>query len=267
MGVVPRSALLGNGRAGCEGKGCAVASAVEFENGFPSVESARAVHGEQDLRRAVEAYRFFYPTVSLEGIFQGTRGAGAKDNESALLFMARPRHVGFTLNSDTPYSGGILDLRASGPMVIDLPAGALIGLVDDHHHRWVTDVGIPGADAGKGGKHLILPPGWDQPVPEGYFVARCETWTAFCALRVLPLGGDLPTANELLSSVRFYPLSRSNDPPACTFTDYTEQPIDCTCLGWEDNLAFWRVLHGVIDAEPAIEEMRPMLGMLAELGI
>ena len=244
-----------------------MAAAVEFENGFPTVDSARTVQGEQEMRRALEAYRYFYPTVSLEGIFQGTRAAGAKDNETALLFMARPRHVGFTLNSDTPYSGGVLDLRASGPMVIDLPAGPLIGLVDDHHHRWVTDLGLPGADGGKGGKHLILPPGWDQSVPDGYFVARCDTWTAFCALRVLPLGGDLPTANKLLSSVQFYPLSRSDDPPAYTFTDYTEQAIDCTCLRWEDNLEFWRVLHGVIDTEPAIEEMRPMLGMLAELGI
>jgi hypothetical protein len=240
---------------------------MQFANGFPTIDSARDVQAEQDLRRAVEAYRFFYPTVSLEGIFHGTRGAGAKDNTSALLFIARPRHIGFTLNSDTPYSGGILDLRESGPMVIDVPPGALVGLVDDHHHRWVTDLGLPGADAGKGGKHLILPPDWDGQVPDGYLPARCQTWTAFCALRVLPLGGDVPAADKLLSSVRFYPLSARQDPPRYTFTDYSDQPIDCTCLAWEDNLEFWRVLHTVIDSEPAIEEMRPMLGLLAELGI
>ena len=245
-----------------------MAGGVEFQIGFPTLDSARVVQAEQDLRRALEAYHFFYPTVSLEGIFKGTRGAGAKDNESALRFIAGPRHVGFTLNSDTPYSGGILDLRASGPMVIELPPGPLVGLVDDHHHRWVTDLGLPGEDAGNGGKHLVLPPGWDGEVPaEGYFVSRCDTWTAFCALRVLPLGGDLETANKLLCSVRFYPLAQSDDPPEYVFTDWSDQPIECTCLAWEDNLEFWRVLHGVIDSEPAVEEMRPMLGTLAELGI
>jgi hypothetical protein len=40
-----------------------------------------------------------------------------------------------------------------------------------------------------------------------------------------------------------------------------------TPLAWEDNLEFWRVLHSVIDAEPAIEELRPVRGVLAELGI
>ncbi|MEE1791521.1 DUF1254 domain-containing protein [Streptomyces sp. BE308] len=241
---------------------------VDFEDGFPVARSAAAARDRRDLRRAVEAYRFFYPTVSLEGIFKGTRDAGAVDNETALLFIARPHHTGFTLNSDTPYSGGILDLRESGPMVIELPPGPLIGLVDDHHHRWIVDVGLPGAYGAKGGKHLLLPPGYDGDVPEsGYVVARSDTWTAFCALRVLPLGGDVATANGLLSSVRFYPLDRSGDPPAYTFTDYSDRAIDCTCLAWEDNLEYWRVLHSVIDSEPAVEEMRPMLGLLAELGI
>ncbi|MFI6978971.1 hypothetical protein ACIBSV_10275 [Embleya sp. NPDC050154] len=45
------------------------------------------------------------------------------------MFMARPRHVGFTLDSDTPYSGGILDLRESGPTLIEPPPGPLVGSV------------------------------------------------------------------------------------------------------------------------------------------
>jgi hypothetical protein len=89
--------------------------------------------------------------------------------------MAQPRHVGFTLNSDTPYAGGILDLRASGPMVVELPPGPLVGLADDHHQRWITDMGLAGTDAGKGGRHLIVPPGWDEPVPDGYLAARSDT--------------------------------------------------------------------------------------------
>jgi hypothetical protein len=244
-----------------------VSADVEFQGGFPTEASARDAWDAVALRRAIDAYRFFYPAVSLEGIFRGTRGAGAKDNASALLFVARPHHVGFTLNSDTPYTGAILDLREAGPMVIDVPAGPLVGLVDDHYQRWVTDLGLSGRDAGAGGRHLITPPGWDGEVPDGYLHAASDTFVAFCALRVLPLHGDVDTAIKLLASTRIYPLAQADAPKPYTFTDFTDQPVDCSCLDWEDNLEFWHVLHAVIGSEPAIEQMRPMLGALAEIGI
>ena len=239
---------------------------VDFELGFfPAPRTAAETHGEQDLRRALEAYHFFYPTVSMEGIMRGTRKSGAEDNEAAMMVVAQPRHIGFTLNSDTPYAGGVLDLRKAGPTVIELPPGPLIGLVDDHHHRWITDLGLPGEDLGKGGKHLLLPPGFADPAEPGYFVARSDTWQVMLALRALPAGGDQDAALKLLSSVKVYPLS---DPGhRYRFLDKTAEPADTTPLAWEDNLDFWLVLHGVIDTEPPVEEMRQALGMLAELGI
>jgi len=36
-------------------------------------------------------------------------------------------------------------------------------------------VGLPGPDEGKGGKFLILPPGYKGAVPSGYFVYRSDT--------------------------------------------------------------------------------------------
>lgn len=238
----------------------------EFEAGYPTETCAHAVLAEVRRRRAVEAYRFFYPTVSLEGIFQGARDVGVVDNEGTLMIEARPHHVGFTLNSDTPYAGGPFDLRTFGPLVIEVPSGPLVGLVDDHHHRWLTDVGLPGVFGADGGRHLVLPPGWDGEVPDdGYDVVRSDTWTVFCPIRALPVGGDMDKAKRLLSSVRFRPLH--GDAPEYEFIDWTAKPVDCSCLRWEDNLEFWRVLHTVIDSEPPIDEMRPMLGMLAELGI
>jgi hypothetical protein len=241
-------------------------STIEFEHDFPVGPSAVAAHHEQDLRRALEAYHFFYPTVSMEAIARGTRAAGAADNKAALLIVAQPRHVGFTLNSDTPYAGGILDLRESGPVVIELPPGPLVGLVDDHHQRWITDLGLAGADAGKGGRHLILPPGWDGAITGRYLIARSDTWLVLLAMRALPLGGDLDAAISLLTSVRVYPLN-GGERDGYRYADGTARPADTTPLAWEDNLAYWRVLYEVISTEPPVEEMRPMLGALAELGI
>jgi len=86
------------------------------------------------------------------------------------------------------------------------------------------------------------------------------------ALRVLPLDGDLDAAVRLLTSVRVYPLN-GGDRDGYSYADATARPVDTTPLAWEDNLAYWRVLHEVISAEPPVEEMRPMLGALAELGM
>ena len=237
-----------------------------FATGYPTADVASKVRDEATLQRAIVAYRFWYPTVSTEAILRGTRAIGVKDNVSLPILSAAPRHVGFTLNSDTPYSGGALDLTA-GPMVIELPPGPYIGLVDDHHQRWILDMGIPGPDGGKGGKHLILPPGYQGPIPKGYFVGRSATFKALVALRALPVGGDVPKAQAALRAVKLYPLSAAKSPPKTEFIDADKLSMDTTPLKWEDNLEFWQVLRDVLDAEPVLEEYRPMYGLLASLGI
>lgn len=129
----------------------------EFAQAFPTQDTATRVFDEQDLQRAVEAYRFFYPTVSAEGIFNGGRELGIEDGKSLMVLSAGPRHAVFTANSDTPYASGALDLKVMGPVVVEVPPGPFIGLLDDHHQRWIADMGIPGPDAGKGGKYLSHP--------------------------------------------------------------------------------------------------------------
>ena len=239
----------------------------EFKGGYPTPETARRVQDEQDYQRAIQAYRFFYPTVSMEGTFQGTREAGVEDNKGAMILAGGPRHVLFTGNSDTPYMGAVLNLKASGPMVIELPAGPYLGVINDHHFRYVHDVGIPGPDAGNGGKHLILPPGYKGEVPAGYYTAHSNTHLVFLAARALPAGGDMKGALDAQRRVKIYPLAQAANPPSFTFVDRTDQKIDVTLLRWEDNMQYWEKLHKVLQEEPAVEEFRPMYGMLAALGI
>jgi hypothetical protein len=129
----------------------------KFEGGYPTREATQRARDEADFQRAVVVYHFWYPTVSIEGFFDGNRRAGIADNEALPLAQCTPHWVAFTGNSDTPNAIGVLDLK-DGPMVIELPAGPFVSLVNDHHQRWVIDMGIPGPDAGKGGKYLILPP-------------------------------------------------------------------------------------------------------------
>ena len=74
-----------------------------------------------------------------------------------------------TTPRSTPWPTSIL--RKSGPVVVEIPPGAIVGIIDDFWQRSITDVGLPGPDGDKGGKFLLLPPGHKGEVPQtGYHV-------------------------------------------------------------------------------------------------
>lgn len=246
--------------------GLAQEARYPFQGGYPTPEASAEARQDRLLQTALVAYRFWYPTVSVEGIFQGNRSLGIEDGKAWGYAAAGPRQVALTLNSDTPYGNGVLDL-SEGPWVVDLPPGPFIGLVNDHNQGWVLDMGLPGPDAGKGGKHLILPPGYDGPVPEGYFVGRSNTLKSLFALRAMPVGGDVAKALDSLRAVKIYPLAQAADPRPLAAVDTTDDDMDASSLRWEDNIGFWQELAKVIEAEPLVPAYLPMYGLLAGLGI
>jgi hypothetical protein len=237
-----------------------------FERGYPSADTSQRARDDADFQRAIIAYRFWYPTVSAEGIFNGARAAGIEDGKAISIAAAGPKQLAFTANSDTPYGFGALDL-ANGPMVIELPPGALIGLVNDHHQSWVLDMGLPGPDAGKGGRHLILPPGYKGEIPAGYYTGQSQSLKALVAIRAMPAGGNVAGAMDALRSIKIYPLSSAANPQLVGYVDTTDKVMDATLLQWEDNIQFWQVLHHVIGAEPLVPQFLSMHGLLSELGI
>ena len=244
----------------------ASAGGYAFVGGYPTSETVQKAYDEADLNRAIQAYRFFFPNVSILGLFKGFEPVGTKDNKAFVILEGRPSGVLFTPNSDTPYAAMPLDLTG-GPITVELPEGPLIGVANDLNFRWVIDMGLPGADAGKGGKHVILPPGYTGKVPDGYYSGTSTTNRVFLIVRSLPLKGDVKAALGRIQTVKVQPLS----PPAgwspATWTNVTEKSFDATPLQWETNLKFWEALHSIIDTEPPYEPFRNYYGELAALGI
>jgi len=243
-----------------------VAEEYEFVGGFPTDETVQRAYDEADLNRAVQCYRLFFPSVSGLAIFQGNYAIGIKENAVFGTLETEPKHVGLTLNSDTPYAPLLLDLR-QGPMVIELPPGPLICIAMDLSQRWVMDMGLPGPDAGQGGRHLVLPPGYDGEVPDGYYVGRSTTNRVLGGIRSLPIGGDVAGATERLTTVKVSPLHPGPDWTDPTFLDLTPIPQDTTPDRWEGTLDYWRAVHEVVDSEPPYEGFRTAYGELAALGI
>ncbi len=242
----------------------ATTAAQKAPAGFPTAAEAKRLHDEADFNRAVQAYRFFYPSVSIMGTWQGNLRAGVVPNQVFALLEGSPKQLVFTPNSDTPYAGIALDL-SSGPMVVEVPPGPIMGSANDLNQRWVMDYGLPGPDKGKGGKHLFLPPGYEGTVPAGHHAATSTTNRVLALVRALPTPNKTP--NELIKTIKVYPLHARADWKSPTWLSLNAPGADFTPLKWEDNISYWRVLHELIDSEPPYEGYRAMYGELAELGI
>jgi hypothetical protein len=172
----------------------ALANAPMKEN-RPTPDAAAMLKEELLFQRATQTYLWAMPLINTLGMKVGsekTFGAGYN-----ILPVWKKRLDAKTLvttpNSDVIYAMSYLDLGKDGPMVFEAPPG-LQGILLDFWqrpipgptidgHEFFGDVGLPGPDAGKGGNFLILPPGYEGEVPEGYFVYRSGTNNVFVFLR------------------------------------------------------------------------------------
>ncbi len=93
-----------------------LAKAYEFDGGFPTQETVQRAYDDADLVRAITAYRFFYPSVSAMCVYNGNIGSGMVANRVFCVVRDAVGMSGFTMNSDTPYVGMVLDVSArTGP--------------------------------------------------------------------------------------------------------------------------------------------------------
>lgn len=257
------SLILGcsNERAGPSGS--------SFPGGYPTPYTAQRAYDELDMNRALYCYRAFYPTVSGAALFKGNAKIGVLPNKAYGVLDSKPMHVGFTLNSDTPYAPLLLDL-SGGPMVVEMPPGPLICIAMDVNQRWVADMGVPGPDGMKGGKFLLVPPGYKGEIPQGFDARHVSSSTSnkmLVGVRSLPVNGDVPGAFELVKRVVVHPLNPSPDWRQPAFPDLTPMPQDTTPLAWEDNLQYWVELDDVVQTEPLFPGYANAYGDLAALGI
>src|ERR1044072_3272115 len=59
----------------------AAASEYEFKGGYPTPATVQKAYDDADLNRAIQAYRFFYPTVSIVGTWKGNEKGGTVANQ------------------------------------------------------------------------------------------------------------------------------------------------------------------------------------------
>src|SRR5262245_15710444 len=254
----------------------ALANSAMFEN-RPTPETSRLLKDELLFQRATQTYLWALPLINTLGMKVGsekTFGAGYnvlpvwKKRLDAKTLVTTP-------NSDVIYAMSYIDLGKDGPMVFEAPPG-LQGILLDFWQRpipgptisgtaFLGDVGLPGPDSGQGGKFLILAPGYDKPVPEGYFVYRSGTNNVFVFLRSFYQDpNNLTPAVALMERAKIYPLGGEATAKPMQYPDASGVPVDM--LPISDSSAFDE-LKRLLDSEGANLADPDWLGMLAAIGI
>lgn len=246
---------------------CAAAT-TSAQNFSPEDLSRRVIE-----RRAVEAVNWGMSAVNTDLMLQEMLNKTAgKVNQ--VVYWSRPldwHNQTLTPNPDAIYLMAFFNTKDAGPIVLEIPAagddGSLNGNIVDFWQVALEDTGPSGADAGKGAKYLLLPPGYTGPVPEGYIVLRPATFGGYALLRSnLKSHGDADVAKSVAygKRVKVYPLSQAANPPPTVFTDAANVVFDSTI---RYDASFFTSLDRVVQNEPWLPRDRAMIDMLRSLGI
>jgi hypothetical protein len=237
---------------------------------MPTASSSQEVLDQGVIRRAIEVAIWAMPAVNYEIM----RSVMAPEGKNEFLFWSGLldwRNQTLTPNPDLIYYMAFMDLGRNGPIVVDIPPGT-----DDHVlngslcNIWqvpLEDVGKFGADQGRGAQYLLVPPGWDKPLPNGYLVLQSDTRRVYALLRsVLPERTQeaLDAGLEYCRSISIYPLTQAGAPPQTPRRDLQGEVVD-TRIPYD--IRFWQALDRVVQAEPWLQRDRPFAEMLETLGI
>jgi len=236
---------------------------LELVNGYPTDATVEKLYDDIDSQRACQAYLWALPLMAMQQ-WQSEHltkfGAGRLDYVDYLTFEDKLGLL--TANATTPYIMAFPNLKETGPLVFEVPAGPTAGGFTDFWQRPITDSGQTGPDKGAGGRYLILGPDDPEMKPEGFYVYRSPTVNVFSAHRVLD--PDLAKARLLIGGLKIYPYSRRENPAPTRHVSPAGRP-------WSGEqprgLAYWEGLAKIIQEEPVHERDRMMMGMLQPLGI
>lgn len=257
---------------------------LEFKDGAPTRQTAEKVRDALDFTRALNVYNNSFRGASAYAIGKGLKSIGADDN-SVVIFsdLMDAKSLFLTANADTVYYMAVVSLT-KGPMVVEQPPLGL-GTVNDMWFSWIIDIGFPGPDRGEGGKYLLVPPGYDGPLPEGgFFIARSKTNRALYAARSFLVNNDpKPTVELIKKHVKIYPytpggvgtsiataldgavrLAKNPPIPATKFVEGSGKAFNTIPPG---DYGFFEMINENVQQEPATSYDVELAGQLAAIGI
>jgi hypothetical protein len=238
---------------------------LQFNDGRPTAKTTEQIYDQLDYIRAVDVFLNAMPGAAMVAMRRGQRSMGAADNTFVVFEHYLDSKTIFpTGSTENIYASSFLDL-SKGPLVLEYPPRSL-GVLDDMWSRHIADFGNTGPDKGKGGKFLIVPPGYKGKLPSGYHVARPRTNGVWAIMLGLAAGsGDQSAgAMQILERLKVYPLAVADNPPP---VDVINASGNVANLVQSGGLSVYEDIDSLVQADPADALDPELTGQLAAIGI
>ena len=238
---------------------------LEFFDGVPVGETIDKVYDNLDRMRGMEVFLDNVGAVSMYSVRTALANAGAKGANKIAIFeqLMDSQTLVVTANTSTLYAYTYTDLANDGPTVIEVPPG-MLGFLNDAWQRFAGNMGVTGPDKGKGGKYLVVPPGYDGDIPDGYFLLKPSTNRNFMFLRGSIKNGLKPAVENITANLKVYPLKNAASPAATEFVNVSNKAFNTV---FPSDFSYFENLNEVIQDEP-IEAISPEVrGAIASIGI
>lgn len=233
-------------------------------DGVPDKATAQKVYDNLDYHHGVQAFLAGLQIASMDAMRKGLLTFGPA-NTTVVIYenLMDSKALWLTPNTTSVYMASWLQMTDE-PWVLETPPDVL-GIIDDHWFQYVGDFGRLGPDKGKGGKFLMLPPGYKGEVPEGYHVLKTNTYGHWVIWRGFQKNGSPKPAVDATKKVfKMYPWSKRANPPAMNFANASGK-FNSTIHSMEFEI--FEEINAVIQAEPSIGQNAEILGVLASIGI
>ena len=258
---------------------------IELKGTYLTKESIDKLNRQLAIQRAIEVYEWALPLNTFQLWYDGNILNGAGDMDFVTYKSFNEKLGIMTSNATTPYVVSFNDLHKSGPIVIQLPPGKLAGGIYNFFQFAESDLGLIGPDKGKGGKYLVIPPGYDERKlkTKGYFVVRPKTNKIMFGVRFLtddaaemkriqdhflvgPYGGELHQSKFISGTNKIF---RGHPRRGLKYFEDLHKIIQNEPVNKED-LIFKTYMNdlGIADGKPfnPTEEQKEILTIGAKLG-
>ena len=244
---------------------------LELDYGLPTTATRQKLYDELDFQRAVQGVLWAEPAIN-NALFQNAMERAGVPNLGAMVYDRRmhPGQETLTPNQSVVYLYDSINLKDSGPVVHIVPPGPVNAGFFDMWMRPVLDFGTVGPNKGKGDRILILPPGYDGPVPDGYLIARPRTNQIFSITRLsVKEGMTEAKALAIYRNLQTYRLSDAASPPRKTLVLMGDPASGGKAfrMNRPAGLEYWRLVHDLVNEETIEDRDRIMLGSLSPIGI
>ena len=238
---------------------------LKFTDGAPLPETADLVYENLDRMRGVDVFLKCMPAASVRQLMLGPEVLGANAFNKVILtedlMDSKPLYL--TANTSTLYVTPSLNLKETGPIVMEVPPG-MLGAFNDAWFRYVNDIGPMGPDKGKGGKYLVIPPDYKDELPSGYFNIQPKTFRVWVFMRGSIANGVDVAVKNIKDNLRIYPLNQKDNPPPMEFINGSGKPINTI---HDNDFNFYGHVNAVIQEEPLEMIDAEIRGLLASIGI